>query len=232
MSKNLDYLCPLRYLSCYLKLSGRSGRNRLISPPVLSSCNGSPDTRFSRGTTRLMSWHDGERYLGPLQSLIVSLLLSLVSTRLFSNWRRNVSSKLFDTHVPSISTEKLVLPRHVRGVLYRLRCNGHCLHLSSYLSRIGRIESPSCSASGYSSQDASRLILHCLATVSLRSSLFGNSLSLRPLVQALGSCSASGAPWSSTMPPSLGRGRVTTATRIKMRQYASSPRKKKSGYER
>ena len=37
------------------------------------------------------------------------------------------------------------------------------------------------------------------------------SLSLRPLVQALESCPASGAPWSSVMPPSLGRGWITTA---------------------
>ena len=47
--------CPLLHLSCYLKLCGRSGRNCLLSPPVLSGYNGSPDTRFSRGTTRLMS---------------------------------------------------------------------------------------------------------------------------------------------------------------------------------
>ena len=46
--------------SFYLKLCGRSGRNCL---PVLSGYNGSPDTRFSRETTRLMSWPDGERYL-------------------------------------------------------------------------------------------------------------------------------------------------------------------------
>ena len=39
------------------------------------------------------------------------------------------------------------------------------------------------------------------------------SVSLQPLVQALGSFAASGAPWSSTMPPSLGRGRVTTVTK-------------------
>ena len=32
------------------------------------------------------------------------------------------------------------------------------------------------------------------------------------LVQALGSCPASGAPWFSAMPPSLGRDRTTTAT--------------------
>ena len=36
------------------------------------------------------------------------------------------------------------------------------------------------------------------------------SVSLRPLIQALGNCPASGAPWSSAMPPSIGRGRVTT----------------------
>ena len=47
----------------YLNLSGR---NCLLSPPVLSVYNESPDTRFSRETTRLMSWPDGERYLRPL----------------------------------------------------------------------------------------------------------------------------------------------------------------------
>ena len=43
-----------------------------------------PDTCFSRGTTRLMSWPDKEHYLHPLQSSGVFLLLSLVSTVLFS----------------------------------------------------------------------------------------------------------------------------------------------------
>ena len=68
-------LCPLLHLSSYLKLCGRFGRNRLFSPPVLSGYHRSPDTRFSRETTWLMSWPDGERYLHPLQSLAVSLLL-------------------------------------------------------------------------------------------------------------------------------------------------------------
>ena len=76
--------CPLLHLSCYLKLCGRSGRNCPFSPPVLSGYNGSPDTRFSRGTTQLMSLPDGERCLRPPQSLVVSLLLSLVSTLLLS----------------------------------------------------------------------------------------------------------------------------------------------------
>ena len=69
--------CPLLHLSCYLKLCGRSGRNCPLSPPVLSDYNGSPDTRFSRGTTQLMSLPDGERCLRPLQSHVVSLLFYL-----------------------------------------------------------------------------------------------------------------------------------------------------------
>ena len=47
--------CPLRQPSFYLKLYGRFGRNCLLSPPVLSGYNGSPDTCFWQGTTRLMS---------------------------------------------------------------------------------------------------------------------------------------------------------------------------------
>ena len=54
----------------------------LLSPPVLSGYNGSPDIHFSRGTTRLINWPDGERYLRPLQYLAASL--SLVSTLAFS----------------------------------------------------------------------------------------------------------------------------------------------------
>ena len=103
-----------------------------------------------------------------------------------------------------------MFPRHARCVLSRLRCNGHRLLLDSYLSRIGRIENPSCSACGHSSQDISHLILHCLATDCLRRSLFGDSLSLHDLWSR---------PWRVARllglhgfrrcSPSLGRGRVT-----------------------
>ena len=106
----------------------------------------------------------------------LSPLISRIHSCLISDWRRTVSSKYFDTQVPSISTEELVLPRHARCVLSRLRCNEHSLLLGSYLSRIGRIENPSCNACGHSSQDTSHLILHCPATDSLRRSLFGDSL--------------------------------------------------------
>ena len=111
----------------------------------------------------------------PPLSFVVSLLFI---SRLISDWRRTISSKFFDTQVPSISTEELVLPHHARYVLSRLRCNRHSLLLGSYLSRIGRTENPSCSVCGHSSHDTSHLILHCPATDSLRCSLFGNSLSL------------------------------------------------------
>ena len=119
----------------------------------------------------------------------LSPLISRIHSCLFSNWRRTVSSKYFDTQVPSICTEELVLSRHTRCVLSRharcvlsrLRCNGHSFLLGPYLSRIGRIENPSCSACGHSSQDISHLILHCPATDSLRRSLFGDSLSLYDL---------------------------------------------------
>ena len=138
-----------------------------------------------------------------------SRLISRIHSRLISDWRRTVSSKYFDTQVPSISTEELVLPRHARCVLSRLRCNGHSLLLGSYLSRIGRIENSSCSACGHSSQDTSHLILHCPATDSLRRSLFGDSLSLCDLWSRLwGVSRLLGLHGLPPCPPSLGRGRV------------------------
>ena len=114
-------------------------------------------------------------------STIPCSLSSRIHSCLFSDWRLTVSSKFFDTQVPSISTKELVLPRHGRCVLSRLRCNGHSLLLSSYLFRISKIENPFCSACGHSSQDTSYFILHCPATDSLRCLFFGDSLSLYDL---------------------------------------------------
>ena len=63
----------------------------------------------------------------------LSPLISRIHSSLFSNWRRTVSSKFFDTQVSSIFTEKLVLPRHTCCVLSRLRCSctTYCLALIS-----------------------------------------------------------------------------------------------------
>ena len=94
-----------------------------------------------------MSWPGGGALLA-FSAIPCSLspLISRIHSCLFSDWRRTVSSKFFDKEVPSISTEEFVLPRHARCVFPRLRCNGHSLLLGSYLSRIGRIRNPSCSA--------------------------------------------------------------------------------------
>ena len=131
-------------------------------------------------------------------------------SRLFSDWMRTVSSKFLDTQVSSISTEELVLPRHARCVLSRLRCNGHNLLLGSYLSRIGRIENPSCSACGHLYHSHHHSSHSAMSSYGLFAplTLLRLSVSLLPLVQTLESCPASMAPWCSAMPPSLGRGRV------------------------
>ena len=61
--------CPLLHLSSYLKFCGRSGRNCLLSPSVLLDYYGSPDTRFSQGTTCLTSLPDAKCYLRPRNPL-------------------------------------------------------------------------------------------------------------------------------------------------------------------
>ena len=88
-----------------------------------------------------------------------------------------------------------MLPRHARGVVSRLRYNGHSLLLCFNLSRIGRIENPSCSVCGH------------LSSHSALSSygLFGDSLFLST---TSGELPGFWTPRSSAMPPSLGRGRV------------------------
>ena len=175
-------LCSLLHLSFYLKLCGRSGRYCFLSPPVLSGYNGSPDTRFSPENDLADELARRAALLVPL-AIPCSLffLIYRIHSSLFLDWRNMVSSKFFDTHVPSISTKELVLLRHARCVFSRLRCSEHSLRLSFYLLRIGRIENLSCSACGPPFQDTSRLILHCPTTDSFRRLLFGKFLYLYDL---------------------------------------------------
>ena len=102
-----------------------------------------------------------------------------------------------------------MLPRHARYVLSRLRCNGHSLLLSSLFLELAQSRILPASACGHPSQYTSYLILHCPATDFAPLALWRVSVSLRPLVQALGSSPASEAPWSFAMPSSFGRGHVT-----------------------
>ena len=166
------YLTLVLSSSPYLNLSGR---NCPLSPPILSGYNEFQDTRFSRVTTWLMSWPDGERYLRPLQSLVVSLLLS---TLVFSQTEGLLSHLNSSTHrffrfplrnlrsIVTLAVFSLVLAATVTA----------SVKLLSF--RIGRIENPSGSTCRHLSQDTSHLILYCPATDSLRRSLFGDSLSL------------------------------------------------------
>ena len=164
-----------------------------------------PGHLFFSGIMRLMSWPDREHFFVPFAILCsLSPLISCIHSSVFSDWRCTVSSKFFDTQVPSISTKELLLPRHTCCILSRLCCNERSLLLSSHLSRIGGIESPSCSAYGHLPQDISNLILHCPARDSFCTARFLATLSLYDLwSKPWGSCLASGAPWSSAMPHPL-----------------------------
>ena len=204
--------CPLLHLSSYLKLCGRSGRNCFLSPPVLSGYNGSPDTRFSRGTTRLMSLPDGVRYLRPPQSLVVSLLLYLVFTFVFSRTGGVLC-------LPNILTRRF--PRFP----LRNLCSLVMLDVSSLvfaamdtaffqaLTSLGLAELRTLLAAPVDIRP--RTSHSALSSYGLFAplTLWRLSVSVRPLVQTLGSCPASGAPWSSAMPPSVGKGRVTNNNR-------------------
>ena len=126
--------CPLLCLSFYLNISGRCGRNCHLFPP---DCQTTMDTCLSRKNDTA----DELARLGVffLFSSAVVVVVARFHFCLFSDLKRTVSSKFFDTQVPLISTEEFVLPRYARCVLSRLRCNGHSFLLSSYLSRVRRI---------------------------------------------------------------------------------------------
>ena len=98
------------------------------------------DTRFSRKTTRLTSWPDEEHYSCPLQSLVVSLSLSLlflVSSLFFSRTKGVLSHQKSLTHrFPRFPPRNLCSLVTLAVFFSRLRCNGHSFMLSSYRESI------------------------------------------------------------------------------------------------
>ena len=129
-------------------------------------------------------------------SISVSLapLISSQRLSLYTSWRRSVQSGFFQHQIPSVSPEELTLPRSARCALSRLRCNGHSTLLNSYLHRVGRAETPSCSNCGSEPQDlTSRARLHYT-----RPSASGNfrphPFSSGPLVPSVGSHPIIGIP--------------------------------------
>ena len=151
-----------------------------------------------------MSWPDGECYLRPLQSLVVSLL-SLVSTLLFS-WTGGILSHQNSlTHrFSQFPSRNLCLSCHARCVLSRLRCNRHSLLLVLISLRLA--ESRILPAAPADTCPRTLLISFC--TVQLRTLCAAHSLATLCLLYDLWS-----RPWGIagfwgsmvfTMPPSLG----------------------------
>ena len=138
----------------------------------------------------------------------LSSLISRIYSCLFSDWRRTVSSKFFDTQVPSTSTEELVMLA-VSSLVYAATDTA----LFYAVISLGLAESKILPAAPADTRPRTPLISFC--TVQLRTLYVAHSLAtLRPLVQTLGSCAASGAPWSSAMPPSHARGWVNNNKRF------------------
>jgi len=125
-------------------------------------------------------------------------------------WRRTLSHNSFSCQIPSVSSEELALPRLIRCELPRLRCHGHNLLLSSYLCKTKR-ENSLCSAcehplhpAGSDSPPPWLSRIRASSAHHLRHHFFN----FWPLVQTLRSGPTVGSLWSSSTPPSLGRGWV------------------------
>ena len=157
-----------------------------------------------------MSWPDGERYLRPPQSLVISLLSFLVSTLFFSQTGGVLSHLNFLRHRQTLNFDQetcapsscLLCP--LSSTLQRTKPSIRFLSLLDWQNRESFLQRLRTLVPGHLSS-YSALSSYGLIAPLILWRLF---VSVRLLVQALGSCSASGAPWSSAMPPSLGSGRV------------------------
>ena len=146
-----------------------------------------------------MSLPDGERCLRPPQSLVVSLLLSLVSTLVFSRTGGVLSLQSILTHrFPQFPLRNLC--SLVMLAVSSLVCAAMDTAFFYVPISPGLAESRILLAAPVDTRPRTSLISFC--TVQLRTLCAAHSLATLCLSMT------SGAPWSSAMPPSLGRGRV------------------------
>ena len=159
-----------------------------------------------------MSWPAGKRCLRPPLSFVVSLLLPLVFTLVFFRTGGVLSHRSILTHrFPRFHPRNLcsLVMLAEFSLVYAEQPFVKFLSLQDWQK-----QNPSCSACGHSSHDTSPFCTVQLRTLCAAYSLV--TVSLQPLVQALGSCPVSGDPWSSATSPSLGRISVTTTASKKI----------------
>ena len=143
----------------------------------------------------------------------LSPLIFRIHSCLFSDWRRTVLSK-FLRHTGSLDFHRRICASSSRSLcvisstLQRTQPTVKLLSLQNWQNRESFLQRLRTLLPGHLSSHSA------LSNYGLSGSLALLRLSvfLRPMVQALGSCTAFGAPWRSAMPPSLGRGRETTTT--------------------
>ena len=193
-------------LSFYLKLSGRSGRNCFFSWSI--QLQWVPGHSF-------LSGNDAANALARRGALLVhsaipcslSPLISRIHSCLFSDWRRTVSSKFFDTQVASISIEELMLlvMLNVFSLVYAARD----IAFFSVLISSGLAESKILPVAPVDTRP--RILLISLYTVQLRTSCTAHSLATLCLSTTSGPDPGElpwlWGPWSFAMPhPSKGVG--------------------------
>ena len=110
-------------------------------------------------------------------SVSLAPLISSQRLSLYTSWRRRV----FQHPIPPVSPEELTLPCSARCALSSLRYNGHSTLFNTYLHRVGRAETPSCSNCGSESQNLPHLVLDCPVLDHLHWAVFAHFLSLLDL---------------------------------------------------
>ena len=107
-------------------------------------------------------------------SVSLSPLISSHRLSLYTTWRRSAQFGLSQHQIPPLFPEELALPRSACCALFCLLCNRDSTLLGTYLHRIGRAETPSCSNCSSKSQDLSHLVLDCLVLDHMRRAIFGH----------------------------------------------------------